>query len=115
MHTNSIQTLKWHSDFLKKDTLLAVKQFLNVFFKLPQLEADEDTKDKMKDNCNRFFIEIVSSLCFGGRETPESELIELLLDTVLQDRETSTLSPYKKRDQTPIIRSFLLQLLLEHE
>ncbi|XP_064404373.1 E3 ubiquitin-protein ligase RNF213-like isoform X3 [Halichondria panicea] len=108
-------TLKRHSDFLKKDTLLAVKQFLKTFFDLKQLEADKGTKDKIKDSCNRFFIEVVSSLCFGGREIPESELIELLLDNVLQDRETSALSPYKKQDQTPVIRSFLLQLLLEHE
>ena len=88
---------------------------MNTFFNLKQLETDEGTKDKMKDSCNRFFIEVVSSLCFGGREIPESELIELLLDNVLQDRETSALSPYKKQDQTPVIRSFLLQLLLEHE
>ncbi len=112
-----MQTLKRHSDFLKKDTLHAIKQYLNVLFNLKQLDADKRTKDEMKKNCDRFFIEIVSSLCFGGREAPEPELVEMLLDKVLQvqDQKTSKLSAYKDQDKIPTIRSFLLQLLLEHK
>ncbi len=79
------------------------------------LKADEATKDKIKRSCSNFFIDIVSSLCFGDMEAPEPDLIKLLLDTVLQDTQTSKFSPYNNQDKTPTIRSFLLQLLLEHK
>ena len=107
--------MKKHSDFLKKVTLDEVKQLLNSMFSAKKLKADNTIKLKMRKNCNRFFIEVVSSLCFGGVDAPEPELIKLLLDTVLQDTKTSRLSPYNEQDETPTIRSFLLQLLLEHE
>ena len=71
-------------------------------------------------------MELVSTLCFGGHETPEPELIKMLMDTIFteggQEGEegelgTREFSPYKeaKRDDIPTIRSFLLQLLLEHK
>ncbi len=104
--------MKNHSDFLKKVTLDEVKQLLNNMMFNKKLKA---YKLKIKKSCNRFFIEVVSSLCFGGVDAPEPELVKSLLDTVLQDNQTSKLSPYKEQDETPTIRSFLLQLLLEHE
>ncbi|XP_064403130.1 E3 ubiquitin-protein ligase RNF213-like isoform X2 [Halichondria panicea] len=110
-------TLKSHSDFLKEVTVKEVKKILNAVFNFPKLKADNITKKKIRKSCNRFFIEVVSSLCFGGMEAPETELVKLLLDTVLRDNQTSRLSPYndEQQDETPTIRSFLLQLLLEHE
>ena len=112
-----MQTLKSHSDFLKEVTVKEVKKMLNAVFNFPKLKADNITKKKIRKSCNRFFIEVVSSLCFGGMEAPEPELVKLLLDTVLRDNQTSRLSPYndEQQDETPTIRSFLLQLLLEHE
>ena len=70
-----------------------------------------------------FFMELVSTLCFGGQEAPESELIKMLINTVFTEKpqapetkvDTRELS-YAERegDEVPVIRSFLLQLLLEH-
>lgn len=75
---------------------------------------------EVKKSCREFFMELVASLCFGGNEAPESKLIELLLDSVYnvekEEPSTQDLTPYKefKADKVPTIRSFLLQLLLEH-
>ena len=66
-------------------------------------------------------MEVVSTLCFGTHLAPESPLIAMLINTVFKEREeteleTQELSPYRetKSDKVPVIRSFLLQLLLEH-
>ena len=88
----------------------------------------------IRKSCRSFFIEVVSGLCFGQATAPEDELIEMLLNIVFTERGdgeeeggegeggrrgTRDLTPYKEdlkeRDKNPIIRSFLLQLLLEHE
>ena len=87
----------------------------------------------IRNNCRNFFIEVVSGLCFGQLSPPEDELVAMLLDIVFTEqgekgegeaggegeevrRGTRDLTPYKeKNDENPIIRSFLLQLLLEHE
>ena len=66
-------------------------------------------------------MEVISSLCFGGVGVPEPQLVKLLLDTVFinsKDEDhlsTRDLTPYEgEHDSIPVIRSFLLQLLLEH-
>lgn len=72
-------------------------------------------------SCDDFLIEVVSNLCFGQQTAPEDELIEMLLNLVFTWTEeksgsriaTSELTLYgQKQDETPVIRSFLLQLLL---
>ena len=105
------------SDFLKKDTLEAVKLLLNRMVTGKTLKVDGKRKNEIKTSCDRFFIEVVSSLCFGGKVAPEPDLIKVLMDTIFLEKETSELTPYvhQEPDKTPIIRSFLLQLLLEHE
>ena len=69
-------------------------------------------------------MELVSTLCFGGREPPEEELIQMLVNTVFTERQEMEAEElgtrefsYRPsgRDQIPVIRSFLLQLLLEHK
>ena len=62
-------------------------------------------------------MELVSTLCFGGSAAPEPELIKMLLDTVFTEKQETKEFSYKevKSDQVPVIRSFLLQLLLEHK
>ena len=66
-------------------------------------------------------MEVVSSLCFGGPSVPEPQLVKLLLDTVFIESSeerisTRELTPYQNEghDSVPVIRSFILQLLLEH-
>ena len=68
-------------------------------------------------------MEIVSSLCFGDQKAPEPELIKSLMETVFATKEgamlgTRDITPYNhelQHDDVPVIRSFLLQLLLEHK
>lgn len=66
-------------------------------------------------------MELVSTLCFGTHSAPEPPLIAMLIDTVFTEREeaemeTREFSPYRetKSDKVPVVRSFLLRLLLEH-
>ena len=103
-----------NSDFLKKETLDAVKAQVNNMDK--KLKIDKTRKNIIRKSCHSFFMEVVSSLCFGGGQAPEPDLINMLMDTVLFEDQTRELSPYNepKPDKTPTIRSFLLQLLLEH-
>ena len=86
-----------------------------------KLKDEGINKDKIKEikkSGREFFMEVVFELCFGGRAAPEPALIKMLLNTVFVDKTDSTqeLTPYKdaKADKIPVIRSFLLQLLLEH-
>ena len=87
----------------------------------------------IRKSCCSFFIEVVSGLCFGQSSLPEDELVAMLLDIVFPEqkkkgegeaggegegvrRGTRDLTPYEEeKDENPVIRSFLLQLLLEHE
>lgn len=76
--------------------------------------------DIMK-SCDNFFLEVVSTLCFGQATIPESDLIEMLFDLIFSestDDSTTTRQltlRKQKDDETPVIRSFLLQLLLGQE
>ena len=67
-------------------------------------------------------MEVVSNLCFGGHKPPEPDLIKMLMDTVFTEKsesmevETRDITPYQvDPDDVPVVRSFLLQLLLEHK
>ena len=102
-------------DFLKKPTVEAVKNYLNSMDK--DLKVDTSKKKAIRKSCHSFFMEVVSSLCFGGNAPPELKLINMLMDTILTESKTRELTPYKdvKPDDTPTIRSFLLQVLLEHK
>ena len=75
-------------------------------------------------SCRDFFMEVVSSLSFGGQTAPEPDLIKSLMETVFAAKEKGTmfstrdLTPYDHEspcDEVPVVRSFLLQLLLEHK
>ena len=63
-------------------------------------------------------MEVVSSLCFGQTTPPEPQLIEELLKVVFTEKDETkelTYSDKEETDAVPVIRSFLLQLLLEHK
>lgn len=76
-------------------------------------------------SCDDFLIEVVSRLCFGQQAAPEDELIQLLFNLIFTETEeegeaskmtTGELTLNKrKKDEIPVIRSFLLQLLLGHK
>lgn len=105
---------RWEKD----SNFLKVSTIENVKLQLVNLERVIKKSDKSKDvkkGCNEFFMELVSTLCFGGEVAPESQLIKMLLDTIFAES-TKELTPYKevKVDKIPTIRSFLLQLLMEH-
>ena len=84
------------------------------------LHVQRNAKE-FKSNCQHYFIEVVSTLCFGGQRAPEPDLIKMLLDIVFTESDsgmvTQEMVPLsdEKRDKIPVIRSSLLQLLLEHE
>ncbi len=76
---------------------------------------------EFKSHCQYYFVEVVSTLCFGGESAPEPTLIKILLDIIFTEsdlgiatREIVPLSD-EKIDKIPVIRSSLLQLLLEHK
>ena len=78
----------------------------------------------VKKCCDVFLIKVVSSLCFSQQSAPEDELIQKLLDLIFTETSqeegsvkitTRELACKQKKDKTPIIRSFLLQMLLGHK
>ena len=63
-------------------------------------------------------MEVISTLCFERTmpNPPERKLVMMLMDIVFAEgNSTRVLSPFKNErpDQSPVIRSYLLQLLLE--
>ena len=74
----------------------------------------------IRKRCEAFFSEVISTLCFGHQfNQPEPELVAELINMVFdeQKQETKQLG-YSTNDETdsvPVMRSFLLQLLLEYK
>ena len=67
-------------------------------------------------HCHDYFIEVISSLCFGGREPPQPELVkELMRMLFTEDRDLVSPASEGKADEVSGIKSSLLQLLLEHK
>ena len=73
----------------------------------------------VRKSCKSFFMETISNLCFGQPTPPDLDLIKNLLNVVFTEQFDNTKEfSYKseeKADKVPVIRSFLLQLLLEHK
>lgn len=94
-------------------------QFCIVFYLRLIKKKSKEAKD-FKKHCQSFFLEVVSSLCFGGQSAPEESLIKMLMGVVFTEnqdvvftREITHITD--TTDETPVVRSSLLQLLLEHE
>ena len=79
----------------------------------------DEKAEIVRQSCESFFMETVSNLCFWQPVLPDLDLINNLLNVVFTEQFDSTKEfSYKseeKADQVPVIRSFLLQLLLEHK
>ncbi|XP_071430029.1 E3 ubiquitin-protein ligase RNF213 isoform X2 [Pithys albifrons albifrons] len=81
---------------------------------------------RFRQRCNNFFIDVVTTMCFKDNEPPDTEVIQRLLDllfvhrSLLKDSDqpavyTKFLSPFNDEvDETPIIRSVMLKLLLKY-
>lgn len=80
-------------------------------------------RQKARDSCSTLFLEIVSEIIFAVSsstldEPPEDELVSELIKTVIPSTgSTQQLSPLtdSKADEIPVVRSYLLQLLLDYE
>ena len=67
-----------------------------------------------------FFMETVSRLCFGQETPPEPAVVKELIESVFTEKQgkletRESLLQSGKEDKVPVIRSFLLQLLLQHK
>jgi len=92
-----------------------------------------DEHKQYKQRCNTFFMDLVSRLCFGDDSAPpEGAVIRRLMGYItckskvsekLQKLKGATAADVQKTkkmfdeaiDATPVVRSFLLQLLLKSE
>ena len=79
-------------------------------------------KEDARDSCHKLFLEIVSEIIFAVPsavdEPPTDELVTELIKTVfLNTGSTQQLSSLSdsEADETPVVRSHLLQLLLDYE
>ncbi|ELU02735.1 hypothetical protein CAPTEDRAFT_201549 [Capitella teleta] len=75
--------------------------------------------DQMQ-KCNAFFMELVSQLCFSRDRPPSDEVIERLMEYVTNDDTVLAIpAPRPPHDigicATPVVRSFILQLLLKYD
>lgn len=73
-----------------------------------------------RQHCHSYFMEVVSTLCFGGQSAPEPDLINTLMENFFPSKDTKsdvalTFLTDGKKDNYPVVRSSLLQLLLEHK
>ncbi|KAI8484072.1 hypothetical protein Bbelb_381900 [Branchiostoma belcheri] len=71
---------------------------------------------------NAFFMDVVSMFCFADNTPPQQDVIDMLLGYIVREVDetrarTKGFSPFEEDgvDRTPIIRSFLLQLLLRYK
>ena len=88
-----------------------------------QLTAQQaEEVETFRANCTSFFLEFLSTLCFPAPGTDASDLrvdaniTEALHKLVIVEKSTKELSPLETSsfDDTPTVRSFILQLLLRY-
>lgn len=81
----------------------------------PNIELHE----LFKRRCNAFFMEVVYTLSFSSNAPPDSEVISKLMGYVICDANdkihTRRLTLFNDGvDPTPVLRSFLLKMLLQY-
>ncbi|CAC5391523.1 RNF213 [Mytilus coruscus] len=89
----------------------------------PEEKHDRETLSKYKNfrkRCNNFFMEVVSQLCFAEGTPPSQEVIKKLLSYIIGQSKKDTKMVTKELtvfqdsiDPSPVVRSFLLQHLLQ--
>uniref|UniRef100_H2YLI2 RING-type domain-containing protein n=1 Tax=Ciona savignyi TaxID=51511 RepID=H2YLI2_CIOSA len=82
---------------------------------------DRKVLNQFEVACQSFFLDYLSTLCFPSTQTayaekaqpPDKKVIYALEKFVICNNTTQTISPIRQHfDQTPTVRSFILQLLL---
>ncbi|XP_022250656.1 E3 ubiquitin-protein ligase rnf213-alpha-like isoform X2 [Limulus polyphemus] len=89
---------------------------------LPTRESREavERHGKFRQRCNLFFIEVLSRYCFSGNSPPDDtvikELIRLITVNKNENLQTRNMTVFDVDyvDPTPVIRSYLLKLLLPY-
>ncbi|XP_072028273.1 E3 ubiquitin-protein ligase RNF213-like [Amphiura filiformis] len=86
-------------------------------------KAALDKFHSFRQRCNAFFMDVVSQLCFADGTAPSHKVITKLLSYVTRKPESDKASDWQTKrltafkgdciDRTPVIRSVLLQLLLQ--
>uniref|UniRef100_A0A3Q3EUN5 RING-type E3 ubiquitin transferase n=1 Tax=Labrus bergylta TaxID=56723 RepID=A0A3Q3EUN5_9LABR len=73
---------------------------------------------EIRDCCNSFFLEVVSRFCLSEGQTPAEGVVELLFSLLVFARDvyrTRELTPFLECvDNSPVVRSVLPKLLLQH-
>ncbi|PFX17552.1 E3 ubiquitin-protein ligase RNF213, partial [Stylophora pistillata] len=106
------------TDFSSLRSLQALEKFLINCSEDVRQRTNEKAATELRHRCNAFFMELVSIFCFGDSVSKdlEQEAIALLMRYVVghQSTQTKGFSPFPDHaiDPTPVVRSFLLQLLL---
>jgi len=104
----------WYSYYILNKVVWVVSLYRKEF----------EEHNQYKQRCNAFFMDLVSRLCFCGTIPPEKVVIKKLMAYVIcehkmaaggeQVKKTGHLALFKESiDPTPVVRSFLLQLLLK--
>ena len=74
-------------------------------------------KEEFKKRCISFYAEIVTEFCFSRKDFSrvKMDVIKKILDYVFSANTTKAFSPISDYalDSTPVIRSFLLQQLMQ--
>ncbi|XP_074519497.1 E3 ubiquitin-protein ligase rnf213-beta [Halichoeres trimaculatus] len=74
---------------------------------------------EVRECCNSFFLEVVSRFCLSEEQTPADEMVELLFSLLVSANgdvyRTRELTPFLECvDNSPVVRSVLPKLLLQH-
>ncbi|VDI39103.1 Hypothetical predicted protein, partial [Mytilus galloprovincialis] len=105
----------------KQGTCPLCQQIFRPDFK-EDVHGERENNKSLKDfmgRCNSFYMDVVSQLCFARGKSPTSDVVQQLLDhiTVKRDKKltfSKDLTVFNDcYDGTPVVRSFLLQRLMQ--
>ena len=92
----------------------------NLFLNSGEIRKYHDYRRR----CNSFFMEVVSQLCFSDGTPPSNEVVDKLLTYIIDQtknkkverivsKELTIFDDSNGIDRTPVVRSFLLQQLMQ--
>ena len=81
--------------------------------------------EKFYESCISFYVSVISDICMKNGP-PEDDLVDKLIETIFSvaaskdntNAQTRDLTPFLKLenyDSVPVVRTYILQLLLEHK